>query len=105
MPLKIGVLGAGHLGKIHLKCIQLAEKKLDLIGFYDPDAANAKKIEETFKIKRFESEEALIDAVEIVDIVTPTIFHFQLAKKAIESGRHVFMKKVVSFSNLLRNIK
>jgi len=93
MPLKIGVLGAGHLGKIHLKCIQLAADKLDLVGFFDPDNSNAKTIEDTFKIKRFESEEALIEAVDIVDIVTPTLMHFKLAKKAIESGRHVFIEK------------
>ena len=43
--LKIGVLGAGHLGKIHLRCIkEIAE--FDLVGFYDPDSDNADKIEQ-----------------------------------------------------------
>ena len=41
--LKIGVLGAGHLGKIHLKCIKEIPE-FDLIGFYDPDAEHAEKI-------------------------------------------------------------
>ena len=93
MSLKIGVFGVGHLGKIHLKCIQLAAEKLELVGFYDPDTNNAKEIEKAFKIKRFDSEEALIQAVEIVDIVTPTPTHYKLAKKAIESGKHLFIEK------------
>lgn len=93
MPLKIGVLGAGHLGKIHLKCISLATDSLDLVGFYDPDEDNAKKVEETFNIKRFDSEEALTDAVDIVDIVTPTLAHYESAKKAIKKGKHLFIEK------------
>ena len=43
--LKIGVLGAGHLGKIHLKCIKEIPE-FDLVGFYDPDSDNADKIEQ-----------------------------------------------------------
>ena len=39
--LKVGVLGAGHLGKIHLKLLDQSSK-YDLIGFYDPDIANAR---------------------------------------------------------------
>ena len=34
--LKIGVLGAGHLGKIHIKCIKEI-KDYQLVGFNDPD--------------------------------------------------------------------
>ena len=45
--LKIGVLGAGHLGKIHIKCIR-ESNKLDLVGFYDPDENNAKKVLKKF---------------------------------------------------------
>jgi predicted dehydrogenase len=44
MKLKAGVLGAGHLGKIHLKLLQQSEK-YELVGFYDPDASNGQKVE------------------------------------------------------------
>jgi predicted dehydrogenase len=79
--LKIGILGAGHLGKIHIKCIQEITE-YDLVGFYDPDDANAIKVVEEFHLKRFESVDELIDAVEVVDIVTPTISHFDCASKS-----------------------
>ena len=66
--LRIGVLGAGHLGKIHLKCIkQIAD--FQLIGFYDPDAENSAKVAKDFEIKSFASIAELVDAVDVVDIV------------------------------------
>jgi predicted dehydrogenase len=92
MALKIGLLGVGHLGKIHLKCIQASEA-LELVGFYDPDPTTAQKVAETFNTKAFSSFEALLNAVEAVDIVTPTTTHFELAKKAAEYGKHIFIEK------------
>ncbi len=91
--LKIGVLGAGHLGKIHLRCILQASERFELVGFFDADAANAAKVAEELNIRAFDTAESLIDSVDVVDIVTPTIYHFSLAKAAILRGRHVFIEK------------
>lgn len=93
--LKVGVLGAGHLGKIHLKLLQQSTK-YELIGFFDQDIENAKKVSEEFGYRYFESVSELIDAVEVVDIVTPTLSHFDCAKEAIEKGRHVFIEKPIT---------
>jgi predicted dehydrogenase len=93
--LKVGVLGAGHLGKIHLRLLQ-ESKKYELIGFFDPYTENAQKVAAEFGYKLFDSIEELIDAVEVVDIVTPTLSHFDCAKKAIEKGRHIFVEKPIA---------
>jgi predicted dehydrogenase len=93
--LKVGVLGAGHLGKIHLRLLQ-ESKKYELIGFFDPYTKNAQKVAAEFGYKLFDSIEELIDAVEVVDIVTPTLSHFDCAKKAIEKGRHIFVEKPIA---------
>ncbi len=90
--IKIGVLGAGHLGKIHLKCIQASEY-LELVGFYDPDFENAQKVAESFATQSFESVEALMNAVDAIDIVTPTVLHFDLAQQAARKGKHIFIEK------------
>lgn len=95
--LKIGVLGAGHLGKIHLKLAQQSEK-LDLIGFYDPNPENAKKLESELGYRSFPSIEALIESADIVDIVTPTLSHYDCAKLAIQAGKHVFLEKPIANS-------
>ncbi len=93
--LQIGVLGAGHLGKIHLRLLA-ASPHYNLVGFYDPFTENATKVAKEFGYTLFDSLEALIDAVDIVDIVTPTLSHFDCAKKAIEKGCHVFIEKPIT---------
>ena len=86
-------MGAGHLGKIHLKCIQQIPL-YDLVGFYDPDAATARQVEAT-GVRCFGTVEELIDSVDVVDIVTPTVQHFACASKALGRRRHVFIEKPV----------
>lgn len=93
--IKAGVLGAGHLGKIHLRLLNQSDK-YDLIGFYDADQQNAKKIEADFGFKYFSSIDALIDAVDMVDIVTPTLSHFDCAIKAIKKNKHIFIEKPIT---------
>jgi predicted dehydrogenase len=93
--LKAGVLGAGHLGKIHLKLINQSDK-YELVGFFDPSKENAEKVEKEFGYKSFDSIQELIDAVDVVDIVTPTLSHFDCAKEAIEKGKHVFIEKPIT---------
>ena len=93
--LKAGVLGAGHLGKIHLKLINQSDK-YELVGFFDPVQENAKKVEKEFGYKSFDSVQELIDAVDVVDIVTPTLSHFDCAKEAIEKGKHIFIEKPIT---------
>jgi predicted dehydrogenase len=92
--LKIGVLGAGHLGKIHIRCIkEIAD--YELAGFYDPDAEIATKVSAELDVPKFDSMDALINAVDVVDIVTPTISHFGCAAKALREAKHVFIEKPV----------
>ena len=93
--LKAGVLGAGHLGKIHLKLLNQSNK-YELVGFYDPIKENAIKVEEEFGYKSFDTIQELIDAVDVVDIVTPTLSHFDCAKEAIEKGKHIFVEKPIT---------
>lgn len=95
--LKVGVLGAGHLGKIHLKLLQQSEK-YELVGFYDADTKNAKKVADEFGYNYFATVTDLIDAVEVVDIVTPTLSHFDCAKEAITKGKHIFIEKPITHS-------
>ena len=93
--LKIGVLGAGHLGKIHIKCIKEIAG-YELIGFYDPDPEAGKKVSAEFGVKAFSEIDDLIDAVDVVDIVTPTLSHYDCAVKSIKKSRHIFIEKPIT---------
>jgi predicted dehydrogenase len=90
--IKIGVLGAGHLGKIHMSVIKNVTA-LDLVGFYDPDPEKVAFAEKEYGIPSFPSIEALADAVDAMDIVTPTLSHYDCAKIAIAKGKHIFVEK------------
>ena len=92
--LKIGVLGAGHLGKIHLNCLKQIEE-YDLVGYFDPAEETARQVEAETGIRSYPTIDALIDAVDVVDIVTPTIRHFECASKALRKRKHVFIEKPI----------
>ena len=94
--LKIGVLGAGHLGKIHLACLESLPVHMQLVGFHDPDPVCAAAARERFNVPSFDSVDALIAASDVVDIVTPTVNHFMCAEAALLAGKHVFIEKPIT---------
>jgi predicted dehydrogenase len=91
--IKLGILGAGHLGKIHIKLSLELIEKFDVIGFYDPDILISKAAIDQYGLKAFDSLEALIDASDAVSIVTPTLSHFECAMYALRNGKHIFIEK------------
>ena len=93
--LKAGVLGAGHLGKIHLRLLKESEK-FELIGFYDANETNAKQVEAEFGYKYFHNLTDLIAAVDVVDVVTPTLSHFEVGQQVIKAGKHLFVEKPIT---------
>ena len=94
--LSIAVIGAGHLGKIHLKCLQGLPNHYKIVGFFDTDAENAAKVEAELGVKFFPNLDELVHAVDVVDIVTPTIAHFETASLALRKGKHVFIEKPIT---------
>jgi predicted dehydrogenase len=90
--LKIGLLGVGHLGKIHLKLLRELPQ-YQVVGFYDPNDENAAHAEREHGVKRYTDIDRLIADVEVVDIVTPTIAHYECAVKALRKSKHIFIEK------------
>ena len=90
--LKVGVFGVGHLGKFHLNNWKEIEG-VKLVGFFDPHTETAKQVAEEYGIKRFTDADKLIDACDIVDVVTPTDQHYGVCMSAVRKGKHVFVEK------------
>ena len=90
--LKIGVLGAGHLGKFHLNNWKDISG-IELVGFYDINDDTAREVAEKYQLTRFEDADELMDACDAVDVVVPTDHHFEFCEKAIRKGKHVFVEK------------
>jgi len=95
--LKIGVLGAGHLGRIHLQQI-LEIQNYKLMGFYDPDPEKSNKASKDFNIPSYKDISSLIADVDVVDIVTPTLSHYDLAIQALEANKHIFIEKPLTYT-------
>jgi predicted dehydrogenase len=93
--LKIGVIGAGHLGKIHLKLIRELPC-YTLLGFFDNNAENANLVSKDLSVPFFNNADELIDACDVIDIVTPTLSHFDYAQRALKKSKHVFIEKPIS---------
>ncbi len=94
-PLKLGILGAGHLGKIHLRLAKEIEE-INLVGFFDSDAEVRKMVAEELGVQAYASAEELMQQCDAVDIVTPTLSHFEYASKALKSVKHVFVEKPIT---------
>ncbi|MCX7863377.1 MAG: Gfo/Idh/MocA family oxidoreductase [Bacteroidales bacterium] len=95
MSLKIGVIGAGHFGKYHIKALQLLPE-VELVGFFDINPLVQETVSKEFQIKSYPSYEAILKDIDIVDIVTPTISHYECAIEAIKQQKHVFIEKPVT---------
>lgn len=93
--MKIGVMGAGHLGKIHLRILKECPD-YQLLGFYDADPLVAEKVSKEFGLTYYPDMDSLIQEADVIDIVTPTLAHFECASKAIKQSRHVFIEKPLS---------
>ena len=101
--IKVGVIGAGHLGKIHLNIINASNQ--NLIGFHDTDIVNSEKLSSECGYNYFSDLDLLINNIDAAVIVSPTTTHFEIAKKCIEAGKHIFVEKpLTSNSNEARVI-
>ena len=92
--MKIGLLGAGPLGQIHLKAL-LQNPEIEIAGLYDPDAQKARDIGQKYQVQVFAATQELIRQSEIVDIVSPQLSHPYLASEAIKNSKHVYLEQPV----------
>jgi predicted dehydrogenase len=93
--LKIGIIGTGHLGKLHTKLFKEITH-CQLVGIYDKDLGKAKSCGNEFNVNVFEHLDDLLNAVDAVSIVSTTSAHYELAKRSLEKKLHVFIEKPIT---------
>ncbi len=93
--LKVGVIGTGHLGKLHIKMFKQIDK-CRLIGIYDNNPIAAKAAGDEFKVKVFATPDDLLNEVDAVSIVSTTSAHYELAVKCLNKNIHVFVEKPIT---------
>jgi predicted dehydrogenase len=93
--LRVGVVGAGYLGRFH------AEKyarmnDVELVGVVDIDESQAETVAGKFNTKAYSHHEYLFGKVDAVSIVVPTPAHFSVAKDFLENNIDVLIEKPMS---------
>lgn len=95
--LKLGVIGTGHLGKLHIKMFkQIGE--CDVVGIYDSNPITASNVSKEFDVKVFDDLDSLLNSVQAASIAVSTTAHFEVAKKCLEKGIHIFIEKPITAS-------
>ncbi len=95
--LRIGVIGTGHLGKLHTKMFSEISA-CELIGVFDLNYSQAELIAKEYNIKAFNNIDNLLDEIDAVSIAATTSAHFELVKKSLEYNKHVFVEKPITAS-------
>lgn len=93
MMYNIGVIGTGKMGKNHIRVIKSMGDKFKLVGIYDKNLENAKKVSESYDVKHFEDLDDLLCEIDAVVIATPSSLHKTMAMKCINAGINTFIEK------------
>ncbi|MHB1688097.1 MAG: Gfo/Idh/MocA family protein [Ignavibacteriaceae bacterium] len=93
--LKIGVIGTGHLGKLHTKMFG-GISNCELVGIYDSNIEQSKSVGKEFGVIVFENVDELLNSVDAVSIAATTSAHYELVKKSLQFNRHVFVEKPIT---------
>lgn len=93
--LKVSVIGTGHLGSIHLKLLKQNENT-EVVGIYDANSERANELASEHGVTAFATVDEVISNSDALIIAAPTVNHFEIADKCLDSGKHIFIEKPIS---------
>ena len=96
-PVKIGVVGVGHLGQHHVKHYKIL-KNVELVGVFDTDKNRALEISNKYNTTAFDELSDLIMKTDALSIVVSTRYHAEIAEICIKNKKHVFIEKPITAS-------
>jgi predicted dehydrogenase len=92
---RIGIIGAGSMGRNHVR-IANSHPAIDCVGIYDPNETVGREVANVFDVEFFSQLVDLLDICDAIVIASPTSSHFDIAKTAIESGKHCLIEKPIT---------
>ncbi len=96
--LRIGVIGAGSMGRNHVRILSAEKGNFVFVGFFDADQARAEEVSRQFSATAFPSVEALMERVDAVTIAAPSASHKALALAACRHGLHALVEKPLALT-------
>lgn len=95
MPIKMALVGCGHMGKIHLQKLSSFDE-IQIVGIVDVDIKRANDLAQPINVPAFNNYKKLLGNVDGVIIATPTETHYQIAKDFLKSGTHILLEKPIT---------
>lgn len=94
--LKVGVIGTGAMGENHVRVYSNLSNHCHLVGIYDSNEIQAKKIAKNYKTTSYQNLEDLLKRVDAVSIAVPTEFHYDIGLLCIKHHVHMLMEKPIT---------
>ena len=91
----MGVVGAGGLGYHHVRILRDLPGAA-LAGFHDRDPARRARVAEELGVRAFDTLDALLEETDALTVVVPTPAHFEVARAALERGKHLLIEKPIT---------
>jgi predicted dehydrogenase len=96
-PVRIAIIGAGHLGKIHTK-LACANPALEVVAIVDPLLSGAKQLAREYGVKAFATHTEVASDIEAALLATPTNTHYEIAADLLARGKHLFVEKPITLN-------
>ena len=95
MPIKMALVGCGHMGKIHLQKLSSFDE-IQIVGIVDVDTKRTNDLAQPINVPAFNNYKKLLGNVDGVIIATPTETHYQIAKDFLKSRTHILLEKPIT---------
>jgi predicted dehydrogenase len=97
MPLRMAVVGGGHLGRIHARLLSSIDD-VQVVAVTDPSDASRSMVAEQLKLPTYASHSQIVDQVDAAIIASPSDLHFEIAADFLNAGKHLFVEKPLTIS-------
>ena len=93
MALRVGIIGAGHMGNVHAEILS-QESRVEIVGVVDTQSVKRNELAQRYSIPSFPRLDGLLDfGIDILYITTPNTVHTEPAIRAAVRNIHVFCEK------------
>lgn len=94
-PLRVGVVGVGHIGKNHAR-LYAETDAADFTAIFDSNPENAAQVAAQYNVRAVTSLEEFCELVDAASIATPTVSHFEVGRALLEKGKHLLIEKPIA---------
>lgn len=98
MKIKVGVIGAGSMGRNHIRNYLALNNIYEFVGFYDASPECAKAVSNQFNIKSYDDIEELLKEVDAVSVVVPSSLHKEIGLMVAENKVHAIIEKPLALN-------